>query len=81
MLRFAYVTEKATAQLDRENKLSFIVDAGDTKEDIKQAVSEIYDVTVIAVKTLITPKGTKKAVVTLSSDDSAEEIASRLGIF
>ncbi len=81
MLKFAYVTEKATAQLDRENKLSFIVDIGDTKDDIKKAVSEIYDVTVIDVKTLITPKGTKKAVVTLSNDDSAEEIASRLGIF
>ena len=81
MLRYAYVTEKATAQMDRENKLSFIVDIEDTKEDIKKAVSEIYDVTVVDVKTLITPKGTKKAVVTLSSDDSAEEIASRLGIF
>ncbi len=81
MLRYAYVTEKATAQLDRGNKLSFIVDAEDTKEDIKNAVSEIYKVTVIDVKTLITPKGTKKAIVTLSDDDSAEEIASRLGIF
>lgn len=81
MLKYAYVTEKATAQLDRENKLTFVVDAEDTKEDIKRAVSEIYGVTVTDVKTLIMPKGAKKAIVTLSSDDSAEEIASRLGIF
>jgi hypothetical protein len=36
---------------------------------------------VIDVKTLIMPKGAKKAIVTLSSEDSAEEIASKLGIF
>jgi large subunit ribosomal protein L23 len=81
MLKYAYVTEKATAQLDRENKLTFVVDIEDTKDDIKRAVEEIYDVTVVDVKTLITPKGVKKAAITLSSDDSAEEIASKLGIF
>jgi large subunit ribosomal protein L23 len=81
MLKHAYVTEKATAQLDRENKLTFIADVEDTKDDIKKAVEEIYDVTVVDVKTLVTPKGFKKATITLSSDDSAEEVAARLGIF
>jgi large subunit ribosomal protein L23 len=81
MLKHAYVTEKATAQLDRENKLTFIADVEDTKDDIKKAVEEIYNVTVVDVKTLVTPKGFKKATITLSGDDSAEEIASKLGIF
>ena len=81
MLKHAYVTEKATAQLDRENKLTFIADVEDTKDDIKKAVEEIYDVTVVDVKTHVTPKGQKKATITLSSDDSAEDVASRLGIF
>jgi large subunit ribosomal protein L23 len=81
MLKYAYVTEKATAQLDRENKLTFVADVEDTKDAIRQAVEEIYDVTVVDIKTLVTPKGFKKATVTLSSDDSAEEIASKLGIF
>ena len=81
MLKYAYVTEKATAQLDTQNKLTFVVDAEDTKYDVKKAVEEIYDVTVVDVKTLVTPKGAKKATVTLSEDDSAEEIASKLGIF
>ena len=81
MLKHAYVTEKATAQLDRENKLTFIADVEDTKDDIRKAVEEIYDVIVVDVKTLVTPKGFKKATVTLSSEDSAEEIASKLGIF
>jgi large subunit ribosomal protein L23 len=81
MLKHAYVTEKATAQLDRENKLTFIADVEDTKDDIRKAVEEIYDVTVVDVKTLVTPKGFKKAMVSLSSDDSAEEVASKLGIF
>jgi len=61
MLKHAYVTEKATAQLDRENKLTFIADVEDTKDDIKKAVEEIYDVTVVDVKTLVTPKGQKKS--------------------
>ncbi len=81
MLKYAYVTEKATAQLDTQNKLTFVVDMEDTKYDVKKAVEEIYDVTVVDVKILITPKGAKKATVTLSVDDSAEEIASKLGIF
>src|ERR1035437_2056989 len=81
MLKHAYVTEKATAQLDRENKLTFIADVEDTKDDIKKAVEKIYNVTVVDVKTLVTPKGCKKATITFSSADSAEEIASKLGMF
>ena len=41
----------------------------------------MYNVKVIKVTTLIDPKGEKKAIVTLSPENSAEEIASRLGIF
>jgi large subunit ribosomal protein L23 len=81
MLKYAYVTEKATVQIDNDNKLHFIVDIDDSKDSIRKAVEEIYDVAVIDIKTLITPKGLKKAIVTLSSENSAEEIASKLGIF
>jgi large subunit ribosomal protein L23 len=81
MLKYAYVTEKATVLIDRDNKLHFIVDIDDSKESIRKAVQEIYDVAVIDIKTLITPKGLKKAIVTLSRENSAEEIASKLGVF
>jgi large subunit ribosomal protein L23 len=81
MLKYAFITEKATVQIDKDNKLHFIVDIDDTKDGIRKAVEEIYDVTVTDIKTMITPKGLKKAIVTLSSDNSAEEIASRVGVF
>jgi len=29
----------------------------------------------------VTPKGTKKATVTLSDDDDATDVASRIGVF
>jgi large subunit ribosomal protein L23 len=30
---------------------------------------------------MITMKGTKKAIVTLSEDDEAQDVASRIGVF
>lgn len=78
MIRHPYVTEKAS--MDTGNKLQFLVDVRATKDQIKREIEETYDVTVINVKTMITKKG-KKAIVTLSPEDSAEEIATRLGIF
>jgi large subunit ribosomal protein L23 len=38
-------------------------------------------VKVVKVTTQITPRGGKKAIVTLAPENSAEEIASRLGVF
>jgi large subunit ribosomal protein L23 len=81
VIRYPYVTEKATIQMDKENKLQFLVDVSATKGQIKKEVETLYDVTVIDVKMMMTPKGRKKAVVTLSPEDSAEDIATRLGVF
>jgi large subunit ribosomal protein L23 len=36
---------------------------------------------VVDVNTQVTPQGEKKAIVTLSEDDDATEIASRIGVF
>ncbi|MDI6640103.1 MAG: 50S ribosomal protein L23 [Methanocellales archaeon] len=80
MIRHPYVTEKASIGMDAGNKLQFLVDVRATKDQIKREIEETYDVTVIDVKTMMTKKG-KKAIVTLSPEDSAEEIATRLGIF
>lgn len=80
MIRHPYVTEKASLGIDAGNKLQFIIDMRSTKNQIRKEIEEKYGVTVIDVKTMITKKG-KKAIVTLSPDDSAEEIATRLGVF
>mgnify|MGYP000312533643 CR=1 FL=1 len=75
------VTEQAMNQMDFKNKLVFVVDVDATKPEITEEVSERYDVRVVDVNTQVTSKGKKKATVTLSEDDDATEIASRIGVF
>jgi large subunit ribosomal protein L23 len=75
------VTEKAMDQMDFDNKLQFIVDIDATKPEIADAIELRYDVEITAVNTQITARGEKKAVVALSADDDAQEIASRIGVF
>lgn len=73
-------TEKTMLQVEKENKLTFIVHKKSRKEDIKKEVEERFSVKVDSVNILITKYG-KKAVVKLSSEFSADDIAGRIGIF
>ncbi|MGC8609311.1 MAG: 50S ribosomal protein L23, partial [Thermoplasmata archaeon] len=57
-----------------------IVDRKARKEDIKKEVEERFSVKVEGINILITKKG-KKAIVKLSKEYSAEEIAERIGVF
>ncbi|EQB71939.1 MAG: 50S ribosomal protein L23 [Candidatus Thermoplasmatota archaeon] len=74
------VTEKTTLMMEKENKLTFIVDRRGRKKDIKKEIEERFDVKVVGLNILITKKG-KKAIAKLSDDYSAEEIGGRIGIF
>lgn len=80
-IRYPFITEKATIQLEEENKLQFVVDVNANKNQIKRDVKEVYGFDVAAVKTLITPTGKKKAIVAFADDDAANEIATRIGLF
>ncbi len=73
-------TEKALILLERDNTLTFIVDRSATKNEIKYAIEKMFNVKVIKVNTLITPKGEKKAYIKLAPEYNASDIASRLGI-
>jgi len=81
VIRFPLVTEKAMNDMDFENKLQFIVDDGAAKPDVAEAVESQFDVAVESVNTQLTMKGQKKAIVRLSADDDAQEVASRIGVF
>jgi large subunit ribosomal protein L23 len=81
VIKHPHMTEKAMDDLDFQNKLQFVVDAGATKPEIGDAVSDQFDVDVVDVTTQVRPNGEKKAVVRLSEDDEAEEVASRIGVF
>ncbi len=81
VLLYPLITEKTMDSIDFENKLVFIVDLSASKPEIKQAVEDHYDVSVTKVNTQITMKGTKKATVQLSTEDDAQDVISRVGVF
>lgn len=74
-----YVTERTFDQIERENKLCFIVNDRATKKQVAAAVEALYEVKVERVNTARTIKG-KKAFVRLSPESSAAELATKLGL-
>jgi large subunit ribosomal protein L23 len=79
VIKRPYVTERTFEQIEKENKICFIVDDKATKNQIKSAVEALYEVKVMKVNTARTIKG-KKAFVRLDPRNSAAELASRLGL-
>ncbi|QSW99165.1 50S ribosomal protein L23 [Haloterrigena alkaliphila] len=75
------VTEKAMNDMDFENKLQFVVNPDATKPEIREEVEERFDIAVQDINTQVTMKGKKKAIIKLSEDDDAQEVASRIGVF
>lgn len=80
VILYPLMTEVTSRLIETENKLVFIVNIKATKEDIKRAVEELYDVRVEKVNVMITPKGQKKAFVKLHPEYKAADVAIRLGI-
>ena len=79
-IRYPVMTEVTSRILEAENKLVFIVNKSATKNHIKAAVEELYEVKVEKVNSTITPQGEKKAFVRLSPEYKAVDIAIKLGI-
>ncbi|AKA47810.1 50S ribosomal protein L23 [uncultured archaeon] len=73
-------TEKTTLQTEKENKITFLVNRKARREDIIKEVEARFDVKVEKVNIMITKNG-KKAIVKLTKDYSADEVAGRMGIF
>ncbi|MBM1154331.1 50S ribosomal protein L23 [archaeon] len=80
VLWYPVITEKALLMIERENKITFIVDPRATKLDIKMAFEQTFGVKVEKVNTMNTAKG-KKAIIKLAEPGKASEVAIRLGIF
>ena len=80
ILLHAYVTEKAMDEMERQNKLEFMVDHRATRSEIKQAIEDLYKCKVQKVNTKIVRAG-KIATVRLAKEYSAEDIGSRAGVF
>ena len=80
VVKYPLVSEDAVTLIESENKITFIVDANASKNDIRRAVEELYEVRVDRVNSVLTPEGRKKAYVKLSADYKASDLAVRLGI-
>ena len=80
IIQYPLMTERSVNMIENENKLVFIVDRRANKHEIARAVRELYGVEADSVRTLISPKGLKKAFVKLKEEYDASDVAIRLGI-
>ena len=76
----AYVTEKSMDEMERQNKLEFVVDHRATRAEIRRAIENLYQCKVAKITTKIVRSG-KIATVRLQKEFSAEDIGSRAGVF
>jgi len=76
---YPFVTEKAMMLLD-ENKLQFVVNTRSNKTQIVEDVEKLYGFKVKSIRTMTTMKGTKKAILAFEEPESAQEIATRIGL-
>lgn len=76
-----HLTEKSMNAIDQKNELTFVIRRTAEKSQVKSAIQEMYEVKVERVNTQITSRGVKLAYVKLSEDDSAEDIAMKMGVF
>jgi large subunit ribosomal protein L23 len=74
-----YVTEKTFNQIEKENKLAFIVSERASKKQIIQAIRILYETEVDEVNTARTIRG-KKAFAHFKTPDGARDLATKLGL-
>jgi large subunit ribosomal protein L23 len=75
-----YSSERVFELIESQNKVAFIVNRKANKMTIKRAVEKLYNVKVVKVNTMITPKGKKKAIVKLHPTNNAVDLATALGL-
>ncbi|HWS20243.1 MAG TPA: 50S ribosomal protein L23 [Nitrososphaera sp.] len=79
MILAPYVTEKTFNQIEKENKLAFIVAEKATKKQIIDAINILYEADVEEVNTTRTIRG-KKAFVKFKTPEGARDLATRLAL-
>lgn len=79
-LRYPIATEKAIRLIESDNTITFVVDTRASKTIIKKEIESKFKVKVDRIKTMLSPKGIKRAYVRLSADTPAIDIATQLGL-
>ncbi len=80
LVLYALASEKAVAGIERENKLTLVVEKIATKKQIKEEVEKNYGQKVKSVNVSITPHGVKKAIVAFEKPGVALELAAKLKV-
>ena len=80
VIKFALISEKAVNMIEKENKLTFIVNQNADKPSIKRAIEEMHKVRVDGVRIIRDRKGRKKAIVKINKNFKASDVATRLGV-
>jgi large subunit ribosomal protein L23 len=80
VLLHPYVSEKTLNMMERENSLMFIVREDASKDQVKWAFENLYDVKVERVNVRHSRFG-KQAIIRLTKDYSAGDIGMRMGVF
>jgi large subunit ribosomal protein L23 len=79
MIIAPYVTEKTFNQIEKENKLAFIVAEKATKKQIIDAINILYEADIEEVNTTRTIRG-KKAFVKFKTPEGARDLATKLAL-
>jgi large subunit ribosomal protein L23 len=77
---YPVTTEKAINLLQLQNKLTFIVEPKATKTEIKKEIEQKFDVKVEKVNVMNTLSGKRKALVKLTKEFKADDVAAKLKI-
>ena len=80
VILYPVTNEKAVGLIELQNTLTFVVEKGATKPQVKKDVEALFEVKVAAVNTLITPTGQKRAFVKLKDGFKADDVAAKLKI-
>lgn len=80
IIKYPLSTEKSIRLMESENKLVFVVDNKASKQEIRQAIEERFNVKVEKINTLNDTKGRKKAYVKFSAETPAIDLATKLGL-
>ncbi|QQG39861.1 MAG: 50S ribosomal protein L23 [Candidatus Aenigmatarchaeota archaeon] len=80
ILQYPHLTEKSLGMVDSRNTLVFVVDPRVTKRQVRWAVERAFGVRVVSVNTLNDMMNRKRAFVKLAKENSALDIATRLGM-
>lgn len=77
---FPLITEKAVDAIEKENKITFVVEKSATKKEVKEEIEKRFKVKVDKVNTVNDMKGRKRAIVRINKNFKANNIAMKLGV-